>query len=105
MDTQHRHGPPGILVLHGPGIRAGELGKANVLDVYPTLLHLLGIAVPADAAGRVLEEAFDPAGATAHPVRRVASWDGLPRPTPAVAVDAARRREELEKLRELGYIR
>jgi hypothetical protein len=105
MQTQHRHGPPGMLVLHGPGIRAGELRGAGVLDVYPTLLHLLGIPVPDDADGRLLEEAFDPAFLAARPPRRVASWDGLPPPAPAAPVDPARRREEIEKLRDLGYIR
>src|SRR6185295_1891070 len=41
MDTQHRHGPPGILLLHGGPVRAGSLpASAGVLDVYPTLLYL-----------------------------------------------------------------
>ena len=105
MDTQHRHGPPGVLLLHGPGIRAGELRGAGALDLYPTLLHLLGIAVPEDADGRLLEEAFTPAALAARPPRAVASWDGLPPPAPAIPVDPARRREEIEKLRDLGYIR
>jgi hypothetical protein len=105
MDTQHRHGPPGMLLLHGPGIRAGELDGAHVFDVYPTLLRLLGIAVPGDADGEPLEAALTPAFRAAHPPRRVASWDGLPRPAPAAPLDPARRREELDKLRELGYIR
>ena len=105
MDTQHRHGPPGMLLLHGTGMRAGELRGAAVLDVYPTLLHLLGIAVPDDADGRLLEGAFTPGALAARPPRRVASWDGLPPPAPAAPIDPARRREEIEKLRELGYIR
>jgi hypothetical protein len=105
MDTQHRHGPPGMLLLHGPGIRAGELQGAGVLDVYPTLLHLLGIPVPDDADGRLLAGAFDPELLAARPPRRVASWDGLPPPAPVAPMDSGRRREEIEKLRELGYIR
>jgi len=94
-----------VLLLHGPGIRAGELRGAGVLDVYPTLLHLLGIAVPEDADGRLLDEAFTPAALAARPPRGVASWDGLPPPAPAIPLDPARRREEIEKLRDLGYIR
>jgi hypothetical protein len=106
MDTQHRHGPPGMLVMHGPAIAAGELAGAGVLDLYPTLLHLLGLPVPADADGAVLEAALAQGFRAAHPVRAVASWDGLPLPRLAApAGDDARSRDELEKLRNLGYIR
>ena len=106
MDTQHRHGPPGILLLHGGPVRAGRLpADAGVLDVYPTLLYLLGIAVPDDADGRVLTAALDPAFVKGHPAARVSSWDGIPLPRSAAPPDAERRRQELEKLYSLGYIR
>lgn len=106
MDTQHRHGPPGILLLHGGPVRAGRLpADAGVLDVYPTLLYLLGIAVPDDADGRVLTAALDPAFIGSHPAARVSSWDGIPLPRSAAPPDAERRRQELEKLYSLGYIR
>jgi hypothetical protein len=105
MDTQHRHGPPGILLLHGPAVRPGRLEDAHVLDLYPTLLHLLGVPVPDDARGRVLERALAPEVVAARAVRRVATWDGLPRPAAAAPPGDDRRREELEKLESLGYIR
>ena len=106
MDTQHRHGPPGILLLHGGPVRAGRLpARAGVLDVYPTLLYLLGIPVPADADGEVLAAALDPAFVARHPATSVNSWDGLPRPRSAAPPDSERRRQELEKLYSLGYIR
>jgi arylsulfatase A-like enzyme len=106
MDTQHRHGPPGILLLHGGPVRAGRLpAGAGVLDVYPTLLYLLGVPLPADADGRLLAGAIDPAFLARHPPVRVGSWDGLPRPRSAAPPDAERRRLELEKLHSLGYVR
>jgi arylsulfatase A-like enzyme len=104
MDTQHRHGPPGVLLMHGGPVRAGRLpASANVLDVYPTLLYLLGIPLPDDAAGRLLAASIDPAFLRQHPPQRVASWDGLPPPRSAVPLDAERQRLELEKLIALGY--
>ena len=58
--TQHRHGPDGVLLMHGPGIRRGHrLESSHVLDVFPTVLALLGLPVPEDAEGRVLEGAFE----------------------------------------------
>ena len=54
-----RHEQFGILVLHGPGVRHTSLPQANIPDVAPTLLHLLGEAVPAHMEGRVLLEALE----------------------------------------------
>jgi arylsulfatase A-like enzyme len=106
MDTQHRHGPPGILLLHGGPVRAGRLPpNAGVLDVYPTLLYLLGIPVPADADGKVLTAAFEPEFIKEHPAKVVSSFDGIPIPRSAAPPDEERRRLELEKLHSLGYIR
>jgi len=106
MDTQHRHGPPGMLLLHGGPVRAGRLpASADVLDVYPTLLYLLGIARPDDADGELLASAIDPRHLAAHPPQRVTTWDGLPLPRSAAPPDAERRRLELEKLYSLGYVR
>jgi len=49
----------GMLVLRGPGIRGdGLIHGASVLDMAPTLLHQLGIAVARDMDGRVLQQAF-----------------------------------------------
>ncbi len=106
MDTQHFHGPPGVLLLHGGPVRAGRLpAGAQVLDVYPTLLYLLGIPLPADADGRALTATIAADYLRAHPPQHVASWDGLPLPRGAAPPDAERRRQELEKLYSLGYIR
>lgn len=65
------HDPAGVLVFYGPGVRAGaRLGECDNLDIAPTLLTLLGLPVPPEMRGRVLEEAFA----------------GAARPEPALAV-------------------
>lgn len=110
MDTQHRHGPPGILVMAGGPVRSGgRLDGAHVYDLYPTVLRLLGLPVPESADGRVLEEAFDPGFVAAFPGRTVPSYDALlPAFLPVTGErtgEEARREEELEKLKALGYVR
>ena len=51
------HRPEGILIAKGPSIRAGaRLNEASLLDIAPTVLHLLGICVPEDMDGRILSE-------------------------------------------------
>src|SRR4030095_3446128 len=66
MYSQHRHGPPGIVLLWGDSVRRGvDLRDASILDVTPTVLHLLGLPIGADMAGHVLREALEPALANA----------------------------------------
>ena len=104
--TQHRHGPPGILLMEGGPLRRGvELEDADVYDLFPTLLHLLGLPIPEDQPGRVLEEALDPAFLERFPVRTLPSFDFLdPGLTGSGGLDRERNRQELEKLKSLGYI-
>lgn len=50
------------IVLAGAGVVPGALAAgAHLLDVPPTILHALGVAVPRSYGGRVLSEAFTPA--------------------------------------------
>jgi predicted AlkP superfamily phosphohydrolase/phosphomutase len=54
------HRLDGVLIGAGPMFRAGAKPvKASLLDIAPTVLHLLGLAVPNDLDGRVLMEILD----------------------------------------------
>lgn len=103
--TQHRHGPDGILLLHGPGIRRGHrLESSHVLDLFPTVLALLGLPVPADAEGRVLEDVFETAPDPGSR-RRVATYRDAWQPVDTVGgEDAERTRQEIERLKAMGYL-
>jgi hypothetical protein len=104
MYSQHRHGPPGILLLWGDAVRRGvELEDADVYDVTPTILHLLGFPVGADMAGRVLLEALAPAVAAA-PVRTLESYDAFAPARFAGGTGPDLTPEEIERLRALGYL-
>jgi predicted AlkP superfamily phosphohydrolase/phosphomutase len=60
-EGSHRHN--GVLLLQGNGLKtAGENFRPNLIDIAPTVLHFLGLPVPSDMDGRVLQEIFsDPA--------------------------------------------
>jgi predicted AlkP superfamily phosphohydrolase/phosphomutase len=48
-----------IMVFNGPGFAPGETVKnASILDFAPTLAKRLGLSIPRDAIGRVLQEAL-----------------------------------------------
>jgi len=53
-----RHRRYGILLALGPGVTAGEIEGANIVDLAPTALHAMGLPVPDDMDGRVLMELF-----------------------------------------------
>jgi predicted AlkP superfamily phosphohydrolase/phosphomutase len=63
------HRPDGILILAGADVKSGtRLEGANIMDLTPTILHALGVAVPQDLDGRVLSEAFHASSPLALPV-------------------------------------
>jgi predicted AlkP superfamily phosphohydrolase/phosphomutase len=56
------HRMEGLFIADGPAFVPGsKLSNANLLDIAPTVLHLLGVPVPADMDGRVLSEILNPA--------------------------------------------
>jgi predicted AlkP superfamily phosphohydrolase/phosphomutase len=84
------HRMHGILVLHGPNVRPGSsTASARIMDLAPTMLHLLGQPVIEDMDGRVLEELLTPEFMSSNPVRTAAGIAG---------------REAEDRLRELGYL-
>lgn len=68
--------PDGLLVLHGPGIAAGErLTGARLVDVVPTVLYGLGFPVARDLDGRVLTAAFERSFLARHPLLFLPSYE------------------------------
>jgi hypothetical protein len=107
--TSGRHRPNGIFILWGPKARQGvEITGAQIADVAPTVLHLMGFPVPDDMDGRVLTEALEEHWLRAHPVRceevgeRRAGDESSPGEAPVYSEEEARRIEE--HLAELGYL-
>jgi predicted AlkP superfamily phosphohydrolase/phosphomutase len=99
------HRKLGVLVMKGQAFKqAARLDRARLVDVAPTLLHLMGQPIPDDMDGRVLVEAFDPEFAKQHPVQHEKSSASASEPvdnTTYTAEDAA----QIEaRLKALGYI-
>jgi len=97
VSSSHRMN--GILVASGAGIKnAGEFSGASLIDLAPTILHLLGLPVPTDMDGRVLTEALEDA--------RAVEYGGTSEGS-TVTRDGYSEEEEqevIERLADLGYI-
>jgi predicted AlkP superfamily phosphohydrolase/phosphomutase len=64
------HRRDGILIADGEPFKKGaKIQGARLIDMAPTILHLMGQPVPADMDGRVLEELFEPAFIAGNPVQ------------------------------------
>lgn len=94
------HQQHGIVMAHGAGIAAREIDGADITDVAPTLLHMLGLAVPEAMDGRVLREMFTMAPAD---IARETSGarNGAPE---AEAYTPEEEAAVKERLRQLGYL-
>jgi predicted AlkP superfamily phosphohydrolase/phosphomutase len=97
------HRMEGILLGLGPAFRQGvRLNPLSILDIAPTVLHLLGLPVPRQMDGKVAIDAFEPEYVTRNPVRH-ADIELLGR-----ARGSALGREDSEDIRKrlegIGYI-
>jgi predicted AlkP superfamily phosphohydrolase/phosphomutase len=55
----HEGAIEGILMAIGPNFKQGELSKkAGLMDIMPTILHMLNVDIPDDIDGNVLKELF-----------------------------------------------
>jgi predicted AlkP superfamily phosphohydrolase/phosphomutase len=97
------HRPDGVLILAGAGVKPGlQLENISILDLAPTILHTMGVAVPDDLDGRVLREAFEDSSPAARPVahtRASVYKDGAGAPD----LSDEELDEVQEKLRGWGY--
>jgi hypothetical protein len=93
------HQRDGIVMINGPGVLPGTIGRVSLYDIAPTLAWAMGSALLGGGDGRILYEAFEPAERTASPVGFVDPTRGaagaLPDPDDEVVS---------ERLKSLGYI-
>jgi predicted AlkP superfamily phosphohydrolase/phosphomutase len=99
------HRMDGILAMQGRGvIREGAtLEGAEIQDLAPTILYLLGVPVPRDMDGRVLGNVFTPGFASGRPVEYAAveesaSW------LEERGYSSEEEEELTQRLRDLGYV-
>jgi len=94
----------GIIVARAPAFKAGaKIENARLIDIAPTLLHLLDVPVPEDMDGKVLTSFFHPDFLSAHAVRAGAAsgTSGADRPSGYTDEESAKVEERLQAL---GYL-
>ncbi len=97
VSSSHRMN--GVLIAAGPGVQPHASIKApRLIDLAPTILHMLGLPVPADMDGRVLAETLNDTRAVEFSA--VAPVESVQEPGYSDEEEA----EVIERLKDLGYI-
>jgi predicted AlkP superfamily phosphohydrolase/phosphomutase len=97
------HRRDGILIAQGKPFKKGaQIHGARLIDMAPTILHLMGQPVPEDMDGRVLQDLFEPAFIEQNPVRAGGSADSEGQQEAQYSAEEAAIVEE--RLKALGYI-
>jgi tetratricopeptide (TPR) repeat protein len=99
------HNPFGIVAAMGPKIKKDErVYGATLIDITPTILHLLDLPVGTDMDGKVLGSIFK----TEKEIQTIASWDELDgdfhRHPEHLQENMDSSAEALQQLVDLGYI-
>jgi predicted AlkP superfamily phosphohydrolase/phosphomutase len=102
------HRLEGILIASGPAFRPGSTTRtAELLDIAPTALHLLGVPVPTDIDGRVLSEILEPEVACGNPIPELAPAlaHSAPQSSPFDSPYTAEEDAAIQqRLSDLGYL-
>lgn len=99
--AQHRMN--GIFFAWGPGVRESQkIEGARLIDIAPTVLHLLDIPVSQEMDGHVLEKVFLPTYLLSWPIRY--TDDAYQRNRSETSYSESEEKQIEERLRGLGYL-
>ena len=97
------HRLDGVLITRGPLIKkSGEIKGAEIIDIAPTVLYLMGLPVPKDMDGKVLREIIDDDYVNMNPITFTEDTKVDYRKDNNYSQDDEKRIEEM--LRSLGYL-
>lgn len=98
------HRENGIFMAIGPDIKANKMiHEANILDLAPTILHILGVPIPRDIDGKVLKNIFIPRSALARKEINHAEIGAEERQKDYICSEKEKKMMK-DRLKELGYI-
>ena len=100
------HRIDGIFAIKGKGVKRNALTRdAKIIDIAPTVLYVMGLPVPMDMDGRVLEEAFLPKYLRENPVQVEKGSEEREGTSAVLEVYSKEESEKIaERLKNLGYM-
>lgn len=100
------HRPDGILIVKGKGVKKGaKIVNANICDLAPTILYMMGVKIRADMDGKVLFDVFESSLIDKHEVEYDKSEVIKPKNDKIEMKYTEEETEEINKrLKSLGYL-
>jgi len=98
------HDSAGVFGARGSIFRRCDVTGARILDVMPTVLHAMGLPIPDDLEGRVLEDAFSERFREAHEIQTAPRTGPRISAEPQEAYSAEDEAEIAKRLEDLGYM-
>jgi predicted AlkP superfamily phosphohydrolase/phosphomutase len=95
------HRMNGIGLAWGSKIKPGKVEDLSLEDFAPTILHLMGLQVPAHMDGRPLVEMIHPDSGLGQP-KESPAWEG--RALPAKDLSEEDEKTIRQRMRDLGYV-
>jgi predicted AlkP superfamily phosphohydrolase/phosphomutase len=95
------HTLQGMLIARGKDVVSGKRVDADIVDIAPTILHMLGLPIPDDADGKVLKEMFI---RTSNPAMREVKTQKVEVKREEVERSAEEEEIVKKRLKDLGYI-
>ena len=97
------HTMDGIVVLHGPGVKANQAIKGQIIDIAPTVLYAMGLPVPSIMDGKVLQDGFTADYLARHPMANTATSSISTNESTDVYSEEDEA-QVMDRLRDLGYV-
>ncbi len=93
----------GIFIALGKDIKNGEINNPSLIDLAPTILHILGVPIPYDLDGRILSNIFVKSSYFSKSQPKYQGSSAVVRR--AYRADSKAQERIFRQLKKLGYIR
>lgn len=98
-----KHEMDGIFIAKGKNIKKdAEVENASIVDLAPTMLHIIDVPIPSDMDGKVLKEIFEPTSEL--PEKKVIYQTVEEEKRSKYVLSDSEEKKMVERLRSLGYL-
>lgn len=95
----------GVFIIYGKNIKKAKLIEdVHILDITPTILYLLGIPIAKDMEGKILTQAIEENFLKRNPVKYIDTYEDVEKRGLEKSTSDPIDKEQLEKLKSLGYV-
>lgn len=105
IQANAQHHADGIVMFWGANVKRGqEIEHAQIIDLAPTMLYLMGVPIPIDMDGKVLVKALSENFLENNPIEYTSDVETKPPDSERIDYSEADEEKIGERLKDLGYL-